>query len=61
MQELRAIRNKNIFSVMDCCFQGSEKTVSKVAIFGCKNCGFEFIARMDYLPIKIVFHLKLAY
>lgn len=43
------------------CFQASEKTVSKVAISGCKNCGFKFITGMNYLLIKIVFHLKPAY
>lgn len=61
MEELRDIRHTNIFSAMGCCFQASEKTVNIVAIFGCKNCGFKFITRMNYLLIKIVFHLKLAY
>lgn len=42
MEELRDIRNTNIFSAMGCCFQGSEKTVSKVAIFGSKNWGFYY-------------------
>lgn len=42
MEELRDIRNTNIFSAMGCCFQGSEKTVSKVAMFGSKNWGFYY-------------------
>lgn len=61
MEELRDIRNTNIFSAMGCCSQGSEKTASKAAIFGCKKCGFKLITTMNYPLTGMVFHLKLAY
>lgn len=39
MEELRDIKNTNKFPAMIYCFQGSEETFQKGAIFDCKNCG----------------------